>query len=1517
MEAGFNIGFSDHVLNSNPSDRVPQFSSPVVHSDPGYGNENPFQNVGIYGSPALGFDTALTERSNVPTSHVPYGFITNSWIEEQQSWFPPAPNEEIIDTTVTQELPNPPNVGGFGIGFVNYGDVYCSDPSVHYHHIDYLRNIDPPDANNRTLVRSHTLNDGSWPGLEEDRSHIRRASLYDGHGYSPENSGHLKPPTNDWKIQLLETSLSKNTSVSAFCEAVTVIRRGFSASDRSSNPGRMWSVAIAFPDDVADTEVEISIFSVSLQNPLHIVQRDTIRVQDLIADIFHKLHHAAQPLIPPHSLPQNQYSLPQNQYSLPQNQYSLVQDQYSLPQNQYSLPQNQYSTLQNQYCLPQNQYSAPQDQYSLPQNQYSLVQDQYSAPQDQYSAPQNQYSAPQNQYSTPQDQYTTQQNQYSLPQDLYPLSQSQCSPPQSLYPSLQDKYPLSQGQCSSHLYPALQDPLLHSQEAPGFPQDCFLSICGRDEYLQLGYSLRSHINLQRSARVQLRLHSGGDSQPPLARTPQDDQDQLNLDDGLEHAQYWGDIRKRLFSAVSLYEDQVQNFLHNPCAGAGSVLESVKEICYLLRSVETKEITKATQNLSAALYQPAQNWMQSPGALSPVHCAVTEVSAAISQLINIYSRSFQTDFQAVVGSITCRSDIRHPHLSFHLYAAHNLPERWADSENVFYMSCAVTYAGRKMCPEVKSRDVTATKSFFSKVVWDEMITFHVPLVTLPCESMLVLRLCAVNNTSPNGAFLAWSCLPLYSNQQIVQGSLLLNMISHMEPPPVITPGAFDITLPYVMTVQVEFPQSDHKFHRPEAEESSYSTDLPSDDPGRQLEFLSQRNSVLLLSELDKQCLWHYRQCANKPRNILPLLLGSAPGWDPQSISAMYRVLKDWTFSNPLEALGLLNSCFPDEHIREAACRQIAQLSNDELLGFLPQLVQAVKFDWHLDNALTRLLLQRSLQSLQVAHRLFWLLTDATNESHYRSLYQRLLSALQFCVGGAMNQQFLKQKRLLAILQDVAEKVKNSPEEKRQETLNWALNDLERFFEEEASCRLPQDPAIVVKGIDRSLCSYFKSNAKPLKISFVNADPQGPNIHVIFKVGDDIRQDMLVLQLVDLMDTIWLHEGLDLRMITYKCLSTGRKQGLIQMVPDSTTLAKIQNKTGIFGPLKDTSMKKWFTNNKTASENFLHSCAGWCVVTFILGVCDRHNDNIMLTNVGHMFHIDFGKFLGNAQTFGKVKRDRAPFIFTSEMEYFITEEGKSPHRAQEFVDLCCCAYNIVRKHSYLIINLLELMLQAGLPELSRVQDLKYVHDNLRPYDSDLKATSYFTSKFTESLQCVAVKLNFLIHAFANMSPMDAAKIPRQMTSSLPKFIRKTKFKGFQMLQKMSGKIRNDLGGIRDSEPANTEVSERGVQLHFSFSPPILSVLLKHLRNIYLPDGSTSAASVTMSLYYGNCEISKQKIPSLSKSSAPTFNKLVEFSVPQLDGYRLTFLVDSKGTFLGSLSVPLNNVPLEKDVWYRLGF
>lgn len=52
-------------------------------------------------------------------------------------------------------------------------------------------------------------------------------------------------------------------------------------------------------------------------------------------------------------------------------------------------------------------------------------------------------------------------------------------------------------------------------------------------------------------------------------------------------------------------------------------------------------------------------------------------------------------------------------------------------------------------------------------------------------------------------------------------------------------------------------------------------------------------------------------------------------------------------------------------------------------------------------------------------------------------------------------------------------------------------------------------------------------RPLWVVFENSDMHGDDIYIILKNGDDLRQDMLTLQMIRIMDKLWKNEGLDLR------------------------------------------------------------------------------------------------------------------------------------------------------------------------------------------------------------------------------------------------------------------------------------------------------------------------------------------------------------------------------------------------------
>ena len=126
-------------------------------------------------------------------------------------------------------------------------------------------------------------------------------------------------------------------------------------------------------------------------------------------------------------------------------------------------------------------------------------------------------------------------------------------------------------------------------------------------------------------------------------------------------------------------------------------------------------------------------------------------------------------------------------------------------------------------------------------------------------------------------------------------------------------------------------------------------------------------------------------------------------------------------------------------------------------------------------------------------------------------------------------------------------------------------------------------------------------------------------------DDVRIEKIVINIINMINLILKDNDIDINTITYNIIPYKNKFGLIDIVPNSITIQEIKNKNF---SIQNYIMEK--NPNSTVDEirkRFSKSCALYCVISYLLGIGDRHLDNIMLSEDGLLFHIDFSFILGS--------------------------------------------------------------------------------------------------------------------------------------------------------------------------------------------------------------------------------------------------------------------------------------------------
>jgi phosphatidylinositol 3-kinase len=266
-----------------------------------------------------------------------------------------------------------------------------------------------------------------------------------------------------------------------------------------------------------------------------------------------------------------------------------------------------------------------------------------------------------------------------------------------------------------------------------------------------------------------------------------------------------------------------------------------------------------------------------------------------------------------------------------------------------------------------------------------------------------------------------------------------------------------------------------------------------------------------------------------------------------------------------------------------------------------------------------------------------------------------------------------------------------------------------------------PEEVPEGIE------IRMNVVVQKVPLSGADVSRPRKRsLLYKHDDDLRQELFAINFVKSCDQILRSCGLDLKLLTFRCIPVGQQRGFIEWIHGSVPLSEICQPLGGFilggtkpdpprsdigrpdpnaaedalssvakagltkyeafrrvesrvpgsaNPIQDFFRAFHYAPNdpymvrKSVMETYIKSCAGYCAITYILGVGDRHLDNLLLHPTGHFFHCDYSFILGHDP------KRYLPLRITEDMVNGMG--GRESDNYAMFMSLTCAAFLTFRR------------------------------------------------------------------------------------------------------------------------------------------------------------------------------------------------------------------------------------------------
>ena len=257
------------------------------------------------------------------------------------------------------------------------------------------------------------------------------------------------------------------------------------------------------------------------------------------------------------------------------------------------------------------------------------------------------------------------------------------------------------------------------------------------------------------------------------------------------------------------------------------------------------------------------------------------------------------------------------------------------------------------------------------------------------------------------------------------------------------------------------------------------------------------------------------------------------------------------------------------------------------------------------------------------------------------------------------------------------------EKKDDNKNIIKNEINNktiINEDDFYLYIPDYNELVIEYFDQNYSDLIKEKKQKSEYKYYDTYSLKS---FIFKSNDDLRQELLALQLIKKIKSIFESSRLHLKLFPYEILITSKDSGLMEFLPNTLSVDQLKKKY----PKNDLNLfyREIFNKNfYAAQKNFCESLAAYSLICYLLEIRDRHNGNILIDIYGNLIHIDFGFILGIGP--GGKQFEQAPFKLTE--EYAKIMDGIDSQMFQYFKTLLFVGFIEIRKHYETLWQIIEI-------------------------------------------------------------------------------------------------------------------------------------------------------------------------------------------------------------------------------------